>query len=64
MNQTPLYKRLEKELEGYKKLLSQAAEVIRVRDVSNFPIFLFRRAIKYHETREILWESGRTIFQG
>ncbi len=45
MNQTPLYKRLEKELEGYKKLLSQAAEVIRVQDVSNFPIFIVHQDI-------------------
>jgi len=45
MNQTPLFKRLEKELVGYKKILWQAAEVIRDQDVSNFPIFIVHQNI-------------------
>ena len=43
MNKTPLYKRLEKELEGYKNILSQAAEVIQDQDVSKFPIFVIHQ---------------------
>ncbi len=45
MNQTPLYKRLEKELAGYKKTLTEAAEVIQVQDVSMFPIFVIHQNI-------------------
>ncbi|MBI1226121.1 MAG: hypothetical protein GC192_12875 [Bacteroidetes bacterium] len=45
MNKTPLYKQLEKELAGYKKILSQAAEVIRDQDVSRFPIFVIHQNI-------------------
>jgi hypothetical protein len=45
MNQTPLYKRLEKELANYKKTLSEAAEVIQVQDVSSFPIFVIHQNI-------------------
>ncbi|MBK9016825.1 MAG: hypothetical protein IPM82_23715 [Saprospiraceae bacterium] len=45
MNKTPLYKRLEKELEGYKNILSQAAEVIQDQDVSKFPIFVIHQNI-------------------
>ncbi|MCC6723908.1 MAG: hypothetical protein IT258_05320 [Saprospiraceae bacterium] len=45
MNQTPLYKRLEKELAGYVNTLSEAAEVIRVQDVSKFPIFIIHQNI-------------------
>lgn len=45
MNKTPLYKRLEKELVGYKKILSQAAEVIQDQDVSRFPIFVIHQNI-------------------
>ena len=45
MNQTPLFKRLEKELANYKKTLSEAAEVIQVQDVSSFPIFVIHQNI-------------------
>ncbi|MCU0346153.1 MAG: hypothetical protein MUC59_04390 [Saprospiraceae bacterium] len=45
MNKTPLYKQLERELSGYKKILSQAAEVIRDQDVSLFPIFVIHQNI-------------------
>ena len=45
MNKTPLYKQLEKELAGYKKILSQAAEVIHDQDVSKFPIFVIHQNI-------------------
>lgn len=45
MNQTPLYKQLEKELVGYKPTLAKAAEVIRVQDVSLFPIFIVHQSI-------------------
>ncbi len=45
MNKTPLFKRLEKELAGYKKSLSQAAEVIQDQDVSKFPIFVIHQNI-------------------
>ena len=45
MNKTPLYKQLEKELKGYKKILSQAAEVIKDQDVSKFPIFVIHQNI-------------------
>ena len=43
MNKTPLYKRLQKELAGYKKTLSQAADVILDQDVSKFPIFVIHQ---------------------
>ena len=45
MNKTPLYKRLEKELAGYKKILSEAAEIIQDQDVSRFPIFVVHQNI-------------------
>lgn len=45
MNKTPLYKQLEKELAGYKKILSEAAEVIQDQDVSRFPIFVIHQNI-------------------
>jgi hypothetical protein len=45
MNKTPLYKRLEKELVGYMKILSEAAEVIRDQDVSKYPIFVIHQNI-------------------
>ncbi|MCF8247425.1 MAG: hypothetical protein K9J37_20440 [Saprospiraceae bacterium] len=45
MNKTPLYKQLEKELAGYKNILSQAAEVIQDQDVSKFPIFVIHQNI-------------------
>ncbi len=45
MNKTPLYKHLQKELAGYKKILSQAAAVIRDQDVSGFPIFVIHQNI-------------------
>ncbi|MBI5916073.1 MAG: hypothetical protein HY842_11885 [Bacteroidetes bacterium] len=45
MNKTPLFKQLEKELEGYKNTLSQAAEVIQDQDVSKFPIFVTHQNI-------------------
>lgn len=45
MNKTPLYKQLEKELAGYKKILSEAAEVIQDQDVSKFPIFVIHQNI-------------------
>jgi hypothetical protein len=45
MNKTPLYKRLEKELASYKKILSEAAEVILDQDVSRFPIFVIHQNI-------------------
>ncbi len=45
MNKTPLYKQLEKELSGYKNILSQAAEVIQDQDVSKFPIFVIHQNI-------------------
>lgn len=45
MNKTPLYKQFEKELAGYKKILSQAADVIRDEDVSKFPIFVVHQNI-------------------
>jgi hypothetical protein len=45
MNKTPLYKQLEKELKGYKKLLAQAADVIMDQDVSKFPIFVIHQNI-------------------
>ena len=43
MNKTPLYKHLQKELAGYKKILSEAAEVIQDQDVSKFPIFVIHQ---------------------
>ena len=45
MNKTPLYKQLEKELAGYKKILAQVAEVIQDQDVSKFPIFVIHQNI-------------------
>lgn len=45
MNQTPLYKQLERDLAAYRKALSQAAEVIRDQDVSRFPIFVIHQNI-------------------
>ena len=45
MNKTPLYKRMEKELGGYKKILSEAASVIQDQDVSKFPIFVIHQNI-------------------
>lgn len=45
MNNTPLYKQLEKELSGYRKVLTKAAEVIQDQDVSKFPIFVVHQNI-------------------
>lgn len=45
MNKTPVYKQFEKELAAYKKILSEAADVIKDEDVSKFPIFIVHQNI-------------------
>lgn len=40
MNKAPQFKNLEKELQPYKRTMREAAEVITVQDVSNYPVFV------------------------
>ncbi len=39
MDKTELYVALEDEIKGYKKVMSDASDIIRNKDVSDFPIF-------------------------
>ncbi len=43
MKKTEMFISLEKEIQGYKKIMAEASDIIRDKDVTDFPIFVMHQ---------------------